>query len=165
MHTEYMHLEVLPFVSVERERERGRENHRQRSHLNAIAPLLVISSSWNPATYSIGMASAYSGQTALCHLSAPSPTSNDGGGSRTSSAEAAGVLTASTTLDSYVPPKCLWSSARAGGGGGIVVYKVSSVRADLCAIQFVACMLLLCCDVLSGPSLTNKMTTVNTIPQ
>ena len=93
------------------------------------------------------MASAYSGQTALCHLSAPSPTSNDGGGSRTSSAEAAGVLTASTTLDSYVPPKCLWSSARAGGGGGIVVYKVSSVRADLCAIQFVACMLLLCCDV------------------
>jgi len=83
------------------------------------------------------MASAYSGQTALCHLSAPSPISNDGGGSRTSSAEAAGVLTASTTLDSYVPPKCLWSSARAGGGGGIIVYKVSSVRADLCAIQFV----------------------------
>lgn len=96
------------------------------------------------------MASAYSGQTALCHLSAPSPTANDGGGSRTSSAKAeaaAGVLTASTTLDSYVPPKCLWSSARAGGGGGIVVYKVSSVRADLIYVQFVACMLLFACDV------------------
>jgi hypothetical protein len=74
------------------------------------------------------MASAYSGQTALCHLSAPPQSSNDSG--RTSSAKKAeaGVLTASTSLESYVPPKCLWSSAKAGGGGGIVVYKVSSVR-------------------------------------
>ncbi len=125
------------------------------------------------------MASAYSGQTALCHLSAPSPTSNDGGGSRTSSAKAeakaAGVLTASTTLDSYVPPKCLWSSARAGGGGGIVVYKVSSVRADLCAIRCMhvasSCVMCrrsfgwACFRMCSGPSLTNKMTTVDATPR
>lgn len=67
------------------------------------------------------MASAYSGQGALMTAAAAPPQSNDAGG--------AGVLAPSTTLETYVPPKCMWSTKRGDekAGGGIVVYKISSV--------------------------------------
>ena len=71
------------------------------------------------------MASAYSGQAALLGLPAAPPAGVDVG------AGPGGNVAAGVTLDSYVPPQCLWSSNRGGktstGGEGIVVYKVSSV--------------------------------------
>lgn len=69
------------------------------------------------------MASAYSGQVALCtSVSAPPPHAQP------SSNDAENAVT-STTLSTYVPPKRLWSTKRGDekGGGGIAVYKISSV--------------------------------------